>query len=172
MKKLLFAISLSLLTLSSFAQDKNKYAKHITKTTVSTQDRWMTPEKSKGMIKSMEPLSIVKWRNKGEEPTMAVYLNVQGLTYIREKIFGGKITFTDGDVLEFPDKRVSVKNIDTSNRDSGWMYSIASELSSEDLDKLINKDIEEVSVYIFKYPISKKKRKKIKGWSLAIKEAI
>ena len=85
MKKLLL-ILLSLLTLYSFAQDNNKYAKDIEKTTVSTQDRWMTPQKSKGMIKSVEPVSIVKWRNDGEDPTMAVYLNVRGITYIRNKI--------------------------------------------------------------------------------------
>ena len=175
MKKLLFAISLSLLTVVSFAQKKNKYAKDIKVSTDKFDGKktWSSPYTSKiyGQIKS-ERVSFTKIK-RDEEIVMYLSLKATGSTLnVSEK--GVILLFTDGDKIEFPNAEIDTKAGDGAY----WEYSAFVSISNEQIDKFITKDIDGFRLYIYDsnvtpYPEKvKKKRKQIKGWAEAIKEAI
>jgi hypothetical protein len=174
MKKLLL-ILLCFLTITSYSQKKNNYAKDIEVSTDKFDDKttWNSPYtfKTYGQIDS-ERVWFSKIKN-DDVLTYYLRLSTTGITLnIDGK--GAIVLFTDGDRIEFPELEISV---DVANG-SSWEYSVFTSITIEQLDKFINKDIDAFKLYIYesnvsKYPEKvKKKRKQIKGWAQAIKDAI
>ena len=177
MKRILFTLCLSLLTIISFAQKKNKYAKDI-KISVDKFDgttTWNSPYASKiyGQITS-ERVSFTKIK---EDEGIATYLSLEasGSTLNISKK-GVIILFTDGEKIEFPNAKIETE-AGGSGSGGRWGYSAFVRISDEELDKFITKDIDAFRLYIYDsnvtpYPEKvKKKRKQIRGWAQAIKEA-
>ena len=167
MKKIIFAISIGLLTVASFAQKPNKYAKEITikKDKFDDKTTWSSPFFNKGIAAgSKQPVGFVKVKQDGRTVTYLSLTQI-GLS-LSVNIKGVKILFADGDKIEFPDAEVDVE-ANTPN----WKYSTFIRISEEDLDKFTNKSIDSFRLYIYDGTISKRKGKKIRGWAQAIKEA-
>ena len=173
MKKLLLVLlALCWLNLVSYSQEKNKYADDI-KVSNDKFDgsiTWRSPNYGKGIAAtSLEPVVFVKIKNNDEIKT---FLN---LTTYGETINIGKqgviILFADGDKIEFPNEKIEVESILAGGTYLTYKYSAFIQLNEEQLEKFITKDLEDFRLYIYSSFISKKKRKAIKGWSLAIKEA-
>ncbi len=174
MKKLLL-ILLCFFTVTSYSQKKNKYAKDIEVSTDKFDDKttWNSPYISKtyGQINS-ERVWFSKIKN-GDVLTYYLKLSTTGLT-LNVDGKGATVLFTDGDRIEFPELEISVD----VGSGSSWEYSAFTIITIEQLDKFINKDIDAFKLYIYesnvsKYPEKvKRKRKQIKGWAQAIKDAI
>mgnify|MGYP006141500169 CR=1 FL=1 len=168
MKKILFTLTLSLLTIISFAQKKNKYAKDIKVTTDKFDDSstWRSPSFGKGIAATTkEQVSFIKVKKDGNISTY-ISLTTYGST-LNVNLKGATILFTDGEKIEFPNAEIDVEATEVS-----WEYSAFIRISEEDLDKLIDKDMDTFRLYIYDGYFGKKKRKKIRGWAQAIKEAI
>ena len=174
MKKLLL-ILFCFLTIISFGQKENKYSKDI-KVSLDKFDgttTWSSPYISKiyGQVKS-ERVSFTKIK-RDEEFIIYLSLKATGTTLnMFEK--GIILLFTDGDKIEFPNAEIDTKAGDGAY----WEYSAFVRISDEQLDKFINKDIDAFRLYIYDSNVTpfpekvKKKRKQIRGWAQAIKEAI
>mgnify|MGYP001596919021 CR=1 FL=1 len=170
MKKLL--LLLLCVPLIGFGQKKNKFAKDI-EVSIDKFDgstTWRSPMVSKTYGQPMlERVYFTKFKKDGEV-RLYLSLTTNGSTLnVGEK--GVVILFTDGDRLDYPNEKIDVRAGEGS-----FMYSAFIRLGEEEMDKFINKDIDVFQLYIYEgsvtpYPeFVKKKRKKIKGWALAIKE--
>tara|TARA_B100001250_G_scaffold407858_1_gene429319 strand:+ start:77 stop:586 length:510 start_codon:yes stop_codon:yes gene_type:complete len=167
MKKILFTITLSCLTIISFAQKKNKYAKDIKVSTdkFDGNTTWKSPSFGKGIAATTaEPVQFIKVK---ENNTITTYLSLttHGSTLNMGKQ-GVIVLFTDGDKIEFPNAEIDTE----VGPSSFWKYSAFVKINNEELNKFIDKDLDDFRLYIYNSYISKKKKKKIRGWAQAIKE--
>ena len=171
MKKLLL-ILLCFLTVTSYSQKKNKYAKDI-EVSLDKFDgeqfkKWNSPYFGKGIASSLiQPVTFTKIKKDGDIVRFLTLRAYGSTLNIGEK--GVVILFTDGVKIEFPNAEIDVE----SGVGSYWEYRAFIKISAEELDKFIRKDLDEFRLYIYDSGVmSKRQIKRIKGWAQAIKEAI
>jgi len=168
MKKLL--LILLCLPMIGFGQEKNKYAKDI-EVSIDKFDgssTWQSPTFGKGIMKlAIQPVKFIKIKKDGD---VVIYLSLAtkgAALNVGEK--GAIILFTDGEKMEFPNAEIDAD----AGEGAYWEYSAFVRISDEQLDKFITKDLDDLRLYIYEsfHNVTKKKRKQIKGWAQAIKEA-